>query len=385
MRLWLYIVRRLILLIPLILGVMTITFVLVCGIPPVVRCLAAIGPPPRHGGEGAIQQYNDHCDKVLGLNLPIWSQWGVYMANTLTFHWGYVGNYSVAAETVPAIAGQPVTTALGWLLPYTIELAGLSLLLILIAAIPLGQLAAKYRNRPLDQAARVFSFSGFAIPAYLLAALTLIGLVILLTENHLGGCSGAYLQVYGSWPQPLCMAGSSPANNNYPPWLLFGTVSTPTGFPTIDAALHGQWGLAADTVLRMLFPALIIAYGSVAVILRFVRNSMLEVMNLDFVQVARAKGVSESVVIKRHVGRNSLNVTVTVLGLTFASFIGGFPIIEYVFGLQGVGRALALSVQQPYDLGLIFGGTILFALIVIFANLIVDVVYAFLDPRVRLG
>jgi len=181
------------------------------------------------------------------------------------------------------------------------------------------------------------------------------------------------------------MVGSSASNNNYPLWLQFGTVSTPTGFPTIDAALHGQWILAADTILRMVFPALIIAYGSIALLLRFVRNSMLEVMNLDFVRTARAKGVPEKIVVKRHAGRNSLNVTVTVLGLTFAFFIGGFPIIEEVFGLQGVGRALALSVQQPYDLGLIFGSTILFTFIVVFANIIVDVVYAFLDPRVRLG
>ncbi len=330
-------------------------------------------------------EWTQHCDKVLGLNQPIYTQWAVYMANTLTFHWGYVGNYSVAATTVPAIAGVPVTTALGWLLPYTLELAALSLFLILLAAIPLGQLAARYRNRPIDQAARIMSFSGFAIPSYLLGALAIIGLVLVLSENHWGGCSGAFLQVYGSWPQALCMTGSSPANNNYPPWLHFGTVSTPTGFPTVDAALHGQWSLALDSVLRMIVPALIIAYGEIAVILRFVRNSMLEVMNLDFVQVARANGVPESVVIRRHVGRNSLNVTVTVLGLTFAGFIGGFPIIEYVFGLEGVGRALALSVQQPYDMGLIFGGTILFTFLVVIANLIADVLYALLDPRVRLG
>ncbi|HLM90615.1 MAG TPA: ABC transporter permease [Thermoplasmata archaeon] len=385
MRLWMYIVRRLLLLIPLVLGVMSITFILVSGIPANVRCYSAIGPPPRHGTAYAVPEWMAHCDKVLGLNQPIYTQWADYMANTLTFHWGYVGNYSVAATTVPVLAGEPVTVALGWLLPYTLELAALSLAIILLAAIPLGQLAARYRNRPIDQAARVMSFSGFAIPSYLLGALAIIGLVLVISQNHWGGCSGAFLEVYGSWPQALCMTGSSPSNNNYPVWLHFGTVSTPTGFPTIDAAIHGQWGLAVDTVLRMLVPALIIAYGTIAVIIRFIRNSMLEVMNLDFVQAARANGIPESVVIKRHVGRNSLNVTVTVLGLTFAFFIGGFPIIEQVFGLQGVGRALALSVQQPYDLGLIFGSTILFTLLVVCANLIVDVLYALLDPRVRLG
>ncbi|MGP8071879.1 MAG: ABC transporter permease [Thermoplasmata archaeon] len=383
MRLWVYVVRRLLVLLPVVLGVMTVTFVLVSEIPTPERCLSAIGPPPRHGAALGVSEWYAHCDKALGLNQPIITQWALYMANTLTFHWGYVGNYSTAALTVPQIAGQPVSTALGWLLPYTLELAALSLALILLTAIPLGQIAARYRNRPVDQAARLMSFSGFAVPSYLVAALALAGIVLLLDKDHAGGCSGPFLSVYGSWPQPFCMAGSSPANNNYPPWLLFGTVSTPTGFPTIDAAIHGQWALAADTVARMIVPALIIAYGTVAVIIRFVRNSMLEVMNLDFVQVARAKGVAESVVIRRHVGRNSLNVTVTVLGLTFAGFIGGFPIIEEVFGLDGVGRALALSVQQPYDFGLIFGSTILFTFLVVIANLIADLLYAILDPRVR--
>jgi ABC-type dipeptide/oligopeptide/nickel transport system permease component len=385
MRMWVYIVRRLLLLIPVVLGVMTITFILVSGIQVQERCLAEIGPPPTHGGPPAKAAYMAHCDRLLGLSQPVYTQWAIYMGNTLTFHWGIVGNGSEAASAIPIIAGQPVTTALGWLLPYTIELALLSLALILVIAIPLGRLSAVYRNRPIDQASRVMSFSGFAIPVYLLGSLTLIGVVLVLANYHLGGCNGPFNQVYGSWPRAGCMAGSTATNNNYPPWLTFGTVSTPTGFPTVDAAIHGQWNLAADTLIRMILPALIIAYGSIAVLLRFVRNSMLEVMNLDFIRTARAKGVTEAAVVKRHAGRNSLNVTITVLGLTFAFFIGGFPIIEEVFGLQGVGRALALSVQQPYDLSLIFGTTILFTLIVVVANIVVDIVYAFLDPRVRLG
>jgi peptide/nickel transport system permease protein len=140
--------------------------------------------------------------------------------------------------------------------------------------------------------------------------------------------------------------------------------------------------------LRLVIPALVIAFGSIAILLRFVRNSMLEVMNLDFVRTARAEGVPEHTVIKRHAGRNSLNVTITVLGLTFAGFIGGFPVIEDVFHLNGVGLLLALSVETSHggiDFGLVFGATLLFTLIVVVANIIVDVLYAYLDPRVRLG
>jgi ABC-type dipeptide/oligopeptide/nickel transport system permease component len=385
MRMSIYIVRRLLLLLPVVLGVMTITFILTTGIPSSERCLATIGPPPTHGGAPAIAQYNAHCDRVLGLNQPVFVQWAYYMGNTLTFHWGVVGNNSYAAETIPIIAGQPVTSALSWLLPYTIELALLSLAIILIVAIPLGRLSAVYRNRPVDQAARVMSFSGYAIPTFLLGSLAVIAMVLVIANYHWAGCSGPYNEIIGSWPKSGCMPDSSPTNDGYPTWLGIGTQSHPTGFPTIDAAIHGQYLIALDTILRMIVPALIIAYSSIAVLLRFVRNSMLEVMNLDFIRTARAKGVPESVVVKRHAGRNSLNVTITVLGLTFAFFVGGFPIIEEVFGLQGVGRALALSVQQPYDLGLIFGSTILFTLIVVVANIIVDVVYAYLDPRVRLG
>jgi ABC-type dipeptide/oligopeptide/nickel transport system permease component len=383
---WVYIVRRLLLLIPVVLGVMTITFVLVSGIPSSQRCFSQFGPPPNHGGPEAVQAYYNHCYKILGLNVPLYQQWAVYMGNTLTFHWGNVGNFTAAASAQPIITGQPVTTVLGWLLPYTIELALLSLAIILVIAIPLGRLAAVNRNRPVDQASRVMSFSGFAIPSFLLGSLALIAAVVVLYNFHWAStCDGPYNAIHGSWPQGLCMPGSEASNNNYPSWLVSGVRSTPTGFPTVDAAIHGQWWIAADTVLRMIIPAMIIAYGSIAFLLRYVRNSMLEVMNLDFIRTARAKGVPERVVTKRHAGRNSLNVTITVLGLTFAFFIGGFPIIEEVFGLNGVGRALALSVLQPYDFGLIFGTTILFTLIVVIANIIVDVVYAYLDPRVRLG
>jgi len=112
---------------------------------------------------------------------------------------------------------------------------------------------------------------------------------------------------------------------------------------------------------------------------------MLEVMNLDYIRTARAKGVPEKVVTARHAGRNSLNVTITVLGLTFAGFIGGFPVVEEIFHINGVGEMIALSIQQNLDYAMIFGSTILFTFLVVAANIIVDVLYAYLDPRVRLG
>jgi peptide/nickel transport system permease protein len=414
MRMWLYIIRRLLLLIPIIIGVMTITFAMVSALPINDRLIAAYGDPGPHtpwiynptlvpgqgpcpGPPNTLSCSNPYYDRFvadLGLNQPIPVQWGLYIYHSFIFQWGTVSNHSSAGSQLPAIRGLPVIQVLGWYLPYTIELAIFALILILVVSIPLGNLTAVRRNRPVDQAARVLSFSGFALPGFLLASLILMGTLIGIGSSlgylvHTPWCPSGeevYYELTGSWPQTSCFSGIGGALG-FPSWIHFGVYSTPTGFPTIDALLHGYYWLAFDTVLRMALPALVIAFGTIAVLLRFVRNSMLEVMNLDFVRTARAEGIPETTVIKRHAGRNSLNVTITVMGLIFAFFIGGFPIIELVFRLNGVGLMLAYSVQSTYgppDYGLIFGATLLFTFIV-FANIIVDVLYAYLDPRVRLG
>jgi ABC-type dipeptide/oligopeptide/nickel transport system permease component len=410
MRMWIYVVRRMILLAPIIIGVMTITFVLVNALPAYDHLVAVYGDPPRQrtwlydptvacsllntsapANTNCTNPYYHALAAPLGIGENPVTAWSQYMYRSLTFQWGTVSNDSTAGKTVPLIQGQPVTTVLGWYLPYTLELATFALLVILVIAIPLGNLSAVYRNRPVDQASRVMSFSGYALPSFLLGSLLILGFVLFLGAGHSyyghpPWCTSGeptYNEFTGSWPVQACFAGGG-----FPSWLNQGVVSSPTGFPTIDALIHGQFWLAIDTLARMVLPALVIAFGSIAILLRFVRNSMLEVMNLDFVRTARAKGVPESVVVKRHAGRNSLNVTITVLGLTFAFFIGGFPIIEYVFKLNGIGYILALSIQQtsaPVDFGLIFGSTILFTYVVVSANCIVDVLYALLDPRVRLG
>jgi ABC-type dipeptide/oligopeptide/nickel transport system permease component len=408
MRMWIYVIRRLILLIPIIIGVMTITFVLLNALPPINQLVAHYGTAPRLR-PWLYQQYvpcsvlnasqsgtcpNPYYPALanpLGIGQPVFTSWAAFMVRSLTFQWGTVSNDSTAGKQVPIIQGQPVTTVLSWYLPYTLELALLALFVILIVAIPLGNLSAVYRNRPVDQASRVMSFSGYALPSFLLGSLLIMGFVLLAGPavgyfTHSPWCPSGeptFNEVYGSWPQQACFSGGV-----FPTWLTQGVVSSPTGFPTVDALIHGQYWLSFDSLVRIALPALVIAFGSIAILLRFVRNSMLEVMNLDFVRTARAKGVPETTVIKRHAGRNSLNVTITVLGLTFAAFVGGFPIIEDVFHLNGIGYILALSIQQsnaPVDFGLIFGSTLLFTYIVVIANITVDVLYAYLDPRVRLG
>jgi peptide/nickel transport system permease protein len=398
MRMWIYIVRRALLMIPVIIGVMTITFVLTNALGTTQRIETFIGPSkqgysptikcdPLNNSPNAAQCANPAYQRAiheLGLDRPVPYQWGVYIYNSLTLNWGNTSKSSDASQLYGITTSTSVITVLSWYLPYTLELAAISLVIILALAIPIGNYSAVYRNRPFDQAARVISFSGYAFPTFLLA------LLILLAATQLSGgfvstCNGgsdAFNSWFGSWPSYNCLPSGA-----YPAWMgsenHFHT--SPTGFPTVDAILNGNSYLAWESFKRMILPAFVIAFSAIAGILRFVRNSMLEVMNLDFIRTARSKGVPEKQVVRRHAGRNSLNVTVTVLGLTFAGFIGGFPIIEDVFGLTGVGNLLIQSVKQPLDYGLVFGTTLLFTIIVVVANIIVDVLYAYLDPRVRLG
>jgi len=424
-----YVVRRALLIPPVLVGVVTITFVLFaalpvqyqltahfgsptvkqrCGYQPSCSCATlnpasivgnnctCISPPTNTtlAGICANPVYQEYVNK-LGLDKPIPEQWAQYIYRSFTFQWGTVSNHSTVATVYPVLKGVPVTTAVEWELPYTMELAALSLLIILGVSIPLGNLSAVNRNRPVDQISRVISFSGYALPAFLLGSFMVAGIVLLFLP-HTGflvkgpWCPGGEPldeEITYSMPQALACYPGLAVGGTYPAWVANGVHSTPTGVYTLDALVHGNDWLAADSLVRILLPALLIAYGAIAGLLRFVRNSMLEVMNLDFIRTARAGGVPESVVTSRHAGRNSLNVTVTVLGLTFAAFLGGFPVIEDVFHLNGIGEMLAIAANPNpgLDLGVIFGTTILFTFIIVIANLIVDVLYAFLDPRVRLG
>ncbi len=429
MRMWTYVARRAFLVPPVLIGVVTITFVLFAALPvqyqliahfgsPTVkeRCgyqstcsCATLNPISVHGNSCTCTTpptnttptglcvnpvYREYYDR-LGLNHPLVEQWGSYIYRSFTFQWGNVSNYSTVAIVYPQLKGLPVATAIAWELPYTIELALISLVLIVAVSIPLGNASAVHRNRPLDQAARVLSFSGYAFPAFLLGSLLVMGVILVLLPQtgflvRTPWCpTGEPVNeelTYSLPPTASCYAGLA-FGALYPAWVANGIHSTPTGFLTVDALVHGNDWLAFDSLLRLVLPALVIAYTAVAGLLRYVRNSMLEVMNLDFVRTARAGGVPEATVVRRHAGRNSLNVTVTVLGLTFAAFLGGFPVIEDVFHLNGVGELLAVAANPSpaVDFGVIFGSTILFTFLVVAANLIVDVLYAFLDPRVRLG
>lgn len=401
MKMHVYVIRRILLLIPVLLGVMTITFIMVSAIPveqrlssqygtskfgsgPYVLC-SRFGLVSPNGSRFCPNPWYWNGIRDLGLNEPLPVQWARYMYDIFTGQWGYTSAHSLL-PTVGIPGGTPVLTVLSWYLPYTLELAVLALAMIWVLSFPIGNRAAVRRNRPFDQGARVLSFSGYAIPIFLLSSGVLLG-AVLLTGGFVHICKGVATpwDLWYGLPPDTSGYACPPYNGVQPSWIgQFGQTS-PTHFPTIDAFIHGDWLIGLDTIRRLLLPAFTVAFGSVAGILRFVRNSMLEVLSLDYIKHARAIGVPERQVISRHAGRNAINVTLTVLGITFAYFMAGFPITELIFGLRGIGLLFTYSVRPPYDFGVIFGTTIVFTIIVVAANIIVDVLYAYLDPRVRLG
>src|SRR5579859_1079907 len=254
MKMWVYIVRRALLLIPVILGVMTITFLITSALPVDDRIISAIGfskygyspmipCSEATGNASATGQCTNEAYVLainrLGLNQPVEVQYGKYIYNSLTLQWGYTGSHSPASSVI-GTEQIPVAQVLAWFLPFTLELAALSLAIILVLAIPIGNYSAVYRNRPLDQGARILSFSGFALPGFILAYLVLLGATFAAGSGHLecNGTSSPYFDFTGSWPQVGCFAGGQ-----YPSWIGTHLQSSPTGFPTIDAAIHGNWWL----------------------------------------------------------------------------------------------------------------------------------------------
>jgi peptide/nickel transport system permease protein len=157
-----------------------------------------------------------------------------------------------------------------------------------------------------------------------------------------------------------------------------------TGFLLIDTLLNGDIEFFWDHLLHLILPSITLAFASTAILIRMMRSSMLEVLGAEYVKAARAKGLPERVVINRHARRNAMIPTTTVIGLTFGGLLGGAVLTETVFQWNGIGQwsaKAAVGVDTPA----IMGFTLITALIYVLANLVVDVVYAYLDPRVRLG
>jgi peptide/nickel transport system permease protein len=334
-----YIARRLLLLLPILLGMTVISFIVSRAIPtdPVVATLgqqAAEHP-------AIVAAYRRHW----GLDRPLADQYVIYLGRLL---------HGDLGESI--YTHRPVSDDLRSYLPATIELATVTVILSVLISIPLGTVAAVFRGSAFDLAVRLMTLVGVAMPIFWLA---------------LAALDIFYLRL-GIAPAP----GRLDASDVPPPAI--------TGMYTIDSVLAGRWATFHDALSHLLLPALIMASWSVGTLTRITRTSMLSVLPLGFLQTARSKGATEWHTILRHAMPNALPPVVTVVGLAYGDLLTGVILIETLFGWPGIGH-YAYSAAIYADFPAIIGVTLVFGIIYTLVNLGVDLLYALLDPRVRLA
>jgi peptide/nickel transport system permease protein len=249
---------------------------------------------------------------------------------------------------------QPVTTLIGERLPATIELAVGALLFSLIIALPIGVISAVRQNSWLDRISMSTAFLGISMPGFWLGII-----LILLFSVRLN-----WLPVQGR-----IALGSG--------------LQEQTGYFVLDSLLSGNMRALQSSLLHLVLPSVTLGAPVAAVIARVLRSSMLETLRSDYVTLARSKGVSEWWVVVKHALRNAMIPTVTVVGLQVGILLGGNMVIETVFGWPGLGRMVVKAIFDR-DFPLIQGAVMIYALTFVMANLIVDVLYTYLNPRIRL-
>lgn len=263
-------------------------------------------------------------EQELGLDKPIWVQYVAWLGQLAAGDLGKSYRYDL-----------PAWELIRPLIPVTLELAALSLIVSVLLGVPTGVISAVRQDTRLDYALRVFSLAGLSMPSFWL------GMVIILS-----------LVAWFGWIPPVTYVG-----------------------PRENLGLHA---------IQFLLPALAVGYRSSALIMRFTRSSLLEVMREDYVRTAWAKGQTERVVIWRHALKNAILPVVTVIGIEFAFLIGGLVVTETVFNLPGLARFLVQAILWR-DYPIVQNLVMLIAIVVIVSNLVVDMLYGVLDPRVRYG
>jgi peptide/nickel transport system permease protein len=256
---------------------------------------------------------------------------------------------------------QPVIDVIKARFPATIELTLYSLIPIIVVGIWLGIEAAVNHNKPVDQIARVFSIVGYSFPTFVFGLILLMFFYAKLHWFPAGRLS--------DWANAVLYSATY---HNY------------TGLVTIDALLNGRVDIFVDGLRHLVLPVITLAYVNWAVFLRITRSSVLETLGQEYVTTARAKGLKEKDVISKHVRPNALIPVITYAGIEVAALLGGVVFTETIFNFPGIGAAAATA-AETLDVVTVLAFTLLTGAILILANLIVDVLYASLDPRIRLA
>ncbi|MCX6072229.1 MAG: ABC transporter permease [Chloroflexi bacterium] len=355
-----YTIRRLLSSIPVLLGILVVTFALARMIPG-DPCTATLG-------EKATPEVCERFIREHGLDRPIYVQFGIYMKDVLRGSFGSSIRFS-----------RPVSQILVERLPMTIELSMAALALSVIVGIPLGMLSAMKHNSKTDVVTMVGANIGVSMPVFWLGLMLAYFFALVLKGTPLwlppsgrltaGISSIPFYDVYG-WTLAKDTA-------------VFKLLNMFANLYVFNSIITADWKVLGDAVKHLILPSLALSTISMAVIARMTRSSLLEVLGREYIRAAKAKGVPYRTVITKHALRNALLPVVTIIGLSLGGLLGGAVLTETIFGLSGVGRALFEAITAR-DYPIIQAFTLVIAIGYVIVNLLVDLSYTLLDPRVRL-
>jgi peptide/nickel transport system permease protein len=322
-----YALRRLVLALPLLIGITFISFAVIH--------LAPGEPVDLQAGDLNAQS-SAHARQLLremyGLDKPLAVQYWNWLGRLVRLDFGR----SFAPD------GRPVLQKIGERLPVTLMLNIVELLIIVALAVPIGMISATRQYSWFDKITTIFVFIGFATPDFWLALLLMI-----LVGTELG-------------------------------WLPI------SGLRSLNWEYMSFWRQQWDFLSHLILPILVATFGGLAGFSRYMRQSMLEVVRQDYIQSARAKGLSERIVIGKHALRNAMLPLVTILGLSLPGLIGGSVIVESIFAIPGMGQLMVQAVFER-DYPVIMGNLVVVAVLTLVANLLADIAYGLVDPRIRMG
>ncbi|MEU1641196.1 ABC transporter permease, partial [Nonomuraea sp. NPDC005701] len=331
-------IRRILIAVLLAWGITLVTFLLTNLVPgdPVAANLGqrALGDPAI-----VAQWRSEH-----GLDKPLWQQYAIYLQGLVQ------GDLGTSQQS-----HRPVGQDLAEFVPATLELAGAAILISLVLGVAFGVVAALRRDRLSDHVLRLVSLIGISVPTFWLA---LVAFYVFFFRLQITPGSGRVDAALGSAPAV-------------------------TGLQTVDALLAGRWDIFTSAVGHLITPALVLALYTIGLLTRFTRSAVLEVLGQDYVRAARAKGLPGRVILFRYVLRSALVPIITVAGLAFGSLLSGTVLVEAIFAWPGVGQ-YAYKSATSLDLPAVMGVGLVVGVVYLVINLIVDVLYGVIDPRVRL-
>ncbi|RMG96486.1 MAG: ABC transporter permease [Chloroflexi bacterium] len=355
-----YTVRRLLLAIPVIFAILLFTFALARMIP---------GDPCKSIlGEKATEEVCEKFTRDHGLDKPIPIQFAIYMGNMLRGNFGDSIRFS-----------RPVALILVERLPMTVELGLSAMIIAVLIGIPAGILSAVRRNSAVDVVTMIGANIGVSMPVFFLGLLLIYTFAVLLKDTPFALPPSGRVSA-GMSPTPFYEVYGWPVEKGTLRFNIFTFISNLYLF---NSVITGDWELFWDAVRHLILPSVALSTIPMSIIARMTRSSMLEVLSQDFIRTARAKGVPERLVIFKHAFRNALLPVVTITGLQLGAVLGGAVITETIFSLSGVGRSLFEAITAR-DFPIIQGFVVVVAIIYVFFNLVVDLSYAILDPRIRL-